>query len=138
MYCYQLGIMYGKMNKELVICEIRIDKAASRGDSESQIMSSSVIMPLNLQLLWNPYCKMFYIASVCNSWKWMTCLDKEKSWVGVKSCSSNFLLNRVVKISLRRVRERQWKISVVFVTFLYTKRWTTHCFHFVAYYNDNE
>ena len=49
--------------------------------------------------------------------------------------------NREVKISLRqrqRVRERQLNIAVVFVTFLYTKKWTTHRFHFVVYYNDNE
>ena len=47
--------------------------------------------------------------------------------------------SREVKISLRqRVRERQWNIAVVFVIFLYKKRWATHHFHFVVYYNDNE
>ena len=41
--------MYGIMTEELVICEIRIDEAAGRGDSDSQMMSFEVIMPLKLQ-----------------------------------------------------------------------------------------
>ena len=45
---------------------------------------------------------------------------------------------REVKISLwQRVRERQWNITVFFVTVLYTKRWTTRRFRFVVYNNDN-
>ena len=41
--------MYGIMTEELVICEIRIDVAAGRGDSDSRMMSFKVIMPLKLQ-----------------------------------------------------------------------------------------
>ena len=42
--------MYGIMNKELVIREIRIDKATGQGDSDSRMTSLEVIMPLKLQL----------------------------------------------------------------------------------------
>ena len=42
--------MYGIMNKELVIREIRIDKATGQGDSDSRMTSFKVIMPLKLQL----------------------------------------------------------------------------------------
>ena len=41
--------LYGIMTEELVIREIRIDEAAGRGDSDSRMTSSSVIMPLKLQ-----------------------------------------------------------------------------------------
>ena len=37
------------MTEELVIREIRIDKAAGRGDSYSRMTSFEVIMPLILQ-----------------------------------------------------------------------------------------
>ena len=37
------------MTKELVICEIRIDKGAGLGDSDSRMMSFKVIMALKLQ-----------------------------------------------------------------------------------------
>ena len=37
------------MTKELVICEIRIDEAAGRDDSDSRITRFEVIMPLKLQ-----------------------------------------------------------------------------------------
>ena len=37
------------MTKELVIHENRIDEAADRGDSDSQMTSFGVIMPLKLQ-----------------------------------------------------------------------------------------
>ena len=37
------------MTEELVIREIRIDEAAGRGDSDSQMTSFEVIMPLKLQ-----------------------------------------------------------------------------------------
>ena len=47
--------------------------------------------------------------------------------------------NRKVKISWRQwEREQQWNVAVVSVTFLYKKRWTTHRFHFVIYYNENK
>ena len=39
----------GIMTEELVICEIRIDKTAGQGDSDSQMTSFKVIMPLKLQ-----------------------------------------------------------------------------------------
>ena len=38
------------MTEELVIHEIRIDKAAGRGDTDSHMTSFEVIMPLKLQL----------------------------------------------------------------------------------------
>ena len=41
--------MYGIMTEEFVIREIRIDEAASRGDSDSRMTSFEVIMPLKLQ-----------------------------------------------------------------------------------------
>ena len=42
--------MYGIMTEELFISEIRIhDEAAGRGDSDSQMTSFEVIMPLKLQ-----------------------------------------------------------------------------------------
>ena len=41
--------MYGIMTEELVICEIRIDEATGRGDSDSRMTSFEVIMPLKLQ-----------------------------------------------------------------------------------------
>ena len=44
--CY---MMYGIMTKELVIRQIRINKAAGRGDSDSRMISFEVIMPLKLQ-----------------------------------------------------------------------------------------
>ena len=37
------------MTEELLIREIRIDEAAGRGDSDSQMTSSSVILPLELE-----------------------------------------------------------------------------------------
>ena len=37
------------MTEELVILEIRIDEAAGQGDSDSQMTSFEVIMPLKLQ-----------------------------------------------------------------------------------------
>ena len=37
------------MTKEIVICEIRIDEAAGRGNSDSWLMSFEVIMPLKFQ-----------------------------------------------------------------------------------------
>ena len=37
------------MTEELVICEIRIDEAAGRGDSDSLMTRFEVIMPLKLQ-----------------------------------------------------------------------------------------
>ena len=37
------------MTKELVFREIRINEAAGWGDSDSQVMSFEVIMPLKLQ-----------------------------------------------------------------------------------------
>ena len=40
---------YGIMTEELVIREIRIDKAAGRSDIDSRMMSFEVIMPLKLQ-----------------------------------------------------------------------------------------
>ena len=43
------SITYGIMTEELVICEIRIDEAAGRGDSDSRMTSFEVIMPLKLQ-----------------------------------------------------------------------------------------
>ena len=36
------------MTEELVICEIRIDEAAGRGDPDSQMSSFEVILPLKL------------------------------------------------------------------------------------------
>ena len=42
-------IMYVIMTEELVIREIRIDKAAGRGDSDSYMTSFEVIMSLKLQ-----------------------------------------------------------------------------------------
>ena len=42
-------IQYGIMTEELVIREIRIDKAASRGDSDSRMTSFEVILLLKLQ-----------------------------------------------------------------------------------------
>ena len=42
-------MMYGIMTEELVILEIRIYEAAGRGDSDSQMTSFEVIMPLKLQ-----------------------------------------------------------------------------------------
>ena len=42
-------IMYGKMTEELVICVIRIDEATGRVDSDSQMTSFEVIMPLKLE-----------------------------------------------------------------------------------------
>ena len=41
--------MYGIMTEERVICEIRIDKAAGRGDSDSRMTCFEVIMSLKLQ-----------------------------------------------------------------------------------------
>ena len=41
--------MYGIMTEELFIREIRIDEATGRGDSDSQMTSFDVIMPLKLQ-----------------------------------------------------------------------------------------
>ena len=41
--------MYGIMTEERVICEIRIDEAAGRGDSDSRMTHFEVIMPLKLQ-----------------------------------------------------------------------------------------
>ena len=43
------NLRYGIMTNELVIREIRIDEAASRGDSDSRMTSFEVIMPLKLQ-----------------------------------------------------------------------------------------
>ena len=43
------GSQYGIMTEELVIREIRIDKAAGRGNSDSWKTSFEVIMPLKLQ-----------------------------------------------------------------------------------------
>ena len=37
------------MTEELVICDIRIDEAAGRGDSDSRMTSFDVIMPLKLK-----------------------------------------------------------------------------------------
>ena len=37
------------MTEELNICEIKIAQAAGRSDSDSQMMSFEVIMPLKLQ-----------------------------------------------------------------------------------------
>ena len=42
-------IMYGIMTEELVIREIKIDEAAGRGDSDSQMTSVKVVMPLKFQ-----------------------------------------------------------------------------------------
>ena len=41
--------MYGITTEELAIRVIRIDEAAGRGDSDSQMTSFEVIMPLKLQ-----------------------------------------------------------------------------------------
>ena len=41
--------MYGIMTEELFIREIRIDKAAGRGNSDSRMTSFEVIMALKLQ-----------------------------------------------------------------------------------------
>ena len=38
--------LYGIVTEELVICEIRIDGAAGRGDSDSRMTSFEVFMPL--------------------------------------------------------------------------------------------
>ena len=45
-------MMYGPngiMTEELVLCEIRIDEAAGRGDSDSWMTSFEVNLPLKLQ-----------------------------------------------------------------------------------------
>ena len=44
-----MNTLYGIMTEERVICEIRIDEAASRGDSDSRMTCFEVIMPLKLQ-----------------------------------------------------------------------------------------
>ena len=52
MGCYStfnLIILYGILTEELITCEIRIDKVASHGDSDSWMTSSEVIMQLKLQ-----------------------------------------------------------------------------------------
>ena len=41
--------MYGIMTEEFIIHQIRIDKAAGQGDSDSGVTSFKVIMPLKLQ-----------------------------------------------------------------------------------------
>ena len=41
--------MHGTLTKELTNLEIRIDKAAGQGDSDSRMTSFKVIMPLKLQ-----------------------------------------------------------------------------------------
>ena len=87
------------MTEELVICEIRIDEAAGRGDSDSRMMSFEVIMPLKLQStklliysIWDMKSVLHYtislhstncpiarsVVSAGNSWKRMTCWDKWK------------------------------------------------------------
>ena len=43
------SITYGIMTEELVICEIIIDEAADRGDSDSRMASFEFIMLLKLQ-----------------------------------------------------------------------------------------
>ena len=40
---------FGIMTKELAICELRIDEAAGRGNSDSQMTSFEISMPLKLQ-----------------------------------------------------------------------------------------
>ena len=55
------------MTEELVIREIRIDEAAGRGDSDSRMTRSEVIMPLNLQSTMKAHCNMHCIASAGNS-----------------------------------------------------------------------
>ena len=42
-------MMYGIMTRELVICEIRIGKTAGGDDSDPQLNSFEVIMPLELK-----------------------------------------------------------------------------------------
>ena len=41
--------MYGIMTEELVICEIRINEATCKGDSDSRMKSFEVIISLQLQ-----------------------------------------------------------------------------------------
>ena len=51
--------MYGIMTEELFISEFRIhDEAADRGDSDSQMTSFEVIMPLKLQSTIKVFCRM--------------------------------------------------------------------------------
>ena len=75
-----LDIMYRLMTEELVICEVRIDKAAGRGNSDSRMTSFEVIMPLKRpSTMKDVYCKMRCIALTGNSCsKLMTCSDKGK------------------------------------------------------------
>ena len=56
--------MYGIITEDLVIREIRIDEAAA---SDKRVTSFEVIMPLNSNQLWKPYCETRCIASVGNS-----------------------------------------------------------------------
>ena len=46
---HSLSITYGIMTDELIICEIIIDEAAGRGDSDSWMASFEFIMLLKLQ-----------------------------------------------------------------------------------------
>ena len=72
-------IQYGIMTEELVIREIRIDKAAGRGDSDSRWAVWKSLCHLKSNQLWKPYCKMHGIVSACNSWKHMTCFRQRKN-----------------------------------------------------------
>ena len=46
---FPLDFIYGLMTEKLIICEVRMDKAAGRGDSDSRMTSFEVIMPLKFQ-----------------------------------------------------------------------------------------
>ena len=69
-----MDIQYGIMIEELVIREIRIDEARGRGDSDSQMTSFEVIMPLKLQStkiliysIWDIKSVFYYTKSMHNT-----------------------------------------------------------------------
>ena len=55
------------MTEELINSEIRINKSAGRGDSDSRMTSFEVIMPLEFQSTMKAHGKMRYIAPASNS-----------------------------------------------------------------------
>ena len=69
--------MYWIMTEELVFSEIRIDEAADRGDSDSRMTSFEIITPLKLQLTMKALLYEVLNFTAGNSWKGMTCLDRD-------------------------------------------------------------